>query len=209
MYRSILIVLAILFIINTTGCPDGIIHQYPVPRDEKDIPVRTVGYPRWPETPTKEDIPQLFEDLGSSEDSIRWNASHYLAEFIDEPGVLDGLYDALTSDNAYEVRGAAYAFNYIDPLLEEALPRLIDAMETGSAGAAIEITRAISSYGTDASEAVPSLINVLNSDNIIERRNAVYALGEMGPVAIEAIPHLLSALQEPKEGLAGTERGAG
>lgn len=196
------LVLLLLIPILTTGCPEGIIRQYPVAQDETDIPVITGGYPRLPTTPTKEDIPQLFEDLGSPKDSIRWNASFYLAKFVDEPGVLDSLYETLNSDNANEVRGAAQAFSKLDPMPGEALPELIEAMETGSAGAAIEITRAISGYGVDAAEAVPSLIKVLNTGSIIERRNAAYALGEMSPVAKEAIPHLVSALQEPKEGLA-------
>ncbi len=207
-YRSIIIVMAVLFIINATGCPEGIIHQYPVPQDEKGLLTRTVGYPELPETPTKEDIPELFEDLGSSNDSIRWTASYNLAKLIDEPGVLDRLYDALKSDSEFKVRGAAQAFTKLDPLLEEALPGLIEAMETGSAGAAIEITRAISSYGIDAAEAVPSLINVLNSDITLERRNAAHALGEVAPVAKEAIPHLVSALQEPKESLANSAANA-
>lgn len=190
------LVLLLLMPLLTSGCPLRV-----GPQPGKSYPNRHWRYkPSNP--PTTEDIAYLFDDLGRPDDDTRWNASRYLAQFIDEPGVYDRLLEALESDNAYEVRGAAVALGYLKPLRDDALPALIEALETGSAGAESEITNAISAYGIKAAAAVEPLIDVLDNATLAERSHAAFALGQLVPASMNAIPSLTAALHESGGGLA-------
>ena len=77
---------------------------------------------------------------------------------------------------------------------DEAVPSLINLLETGDKFDRYAASGALRGFGTHAKAAVPALLKALKDGNTGTARHSAEALGRIGPEAKVAIPALIDAL---------------
>ena len=113
--------------------------------------------------------------------------------------VVAALAGALADDHINVAQGAAFSLEQIGPGAKDAVPALIEALQSSKDLVPLMASRALGAIGPPAAEAVPTLIENLKSPKRETRQGAALALGKMGPAAHAAIPLLIKEL----DGVAG------
>ena len=141
----------------------------------------------------KDAIPVLAE-LVKAEDAgveVRCVAIDFLGQLGEEGRAgAQVLTTALKDADPHIRKVAAAALGKISPTSPEAVPLLIDLLETD---ARIAAARTLSVYGPEAREAVAALQKLLKDPEGEMRWNAARTLGKIGPDARPAVPLLIAA----------------
>jgi HEAT repeat protein len=104
------------------------------------------------------------------------------------------------SDPKVQAQGA-YGLSLDHDMAQEAVPALIEAMQSKHAIVREKAARALATAGPDAAAAVPVLIGALEDSAWTVQRQAALALGKIGPKAETAIPALQNLSEAPNKPL--------
>jgi HEAT repeat protein len=141
--------------------------------------------------PAGPDIPKLIEELKSSDQGIRGQASLALVT-AGEQGV-PALIEMLKSPETQHRITAASTLFGLGHHARAAAPALGEALSDPEVDVRMGSAMALESIGPDAAPAVPALIQALKDREGVVRQRAAIALGIIGPAARDALPALQEA----------------